>query len=162
MRAPLTGLIAAVALIPATSFAACQGQTVLSCPIGKKQLEVCLHGGTATYSFGPKGRAELTLSSPIETLDYTPWNGIGRSIWEAVAFHNDGVSYEVWASVDRMADNPIYEGGVNVLRGDALVAQLSCDKGSKVSDLDPLYQAKRAAGQCWNHETFEWGPPCPG
>lgn len=154
-------LIIALLLFPSTSFAACPGQTILSCPIGKKQLELCLNGPIATYSFGPKGRPELILSSPIATLDYTPWSGIGRSIWESVTFQNDGISYEVWAGVDRMAENAVYEGGVNVLKGDAVLAQLSCNAGSQVTDLDPVYQAKLAVGQCWNLETYQWDTSCP-
>ncbi len=155
---PLARLLTLVFLLaPGTVFASCPETTVLSCPIGKKQLAVCLTGTTATYSFGPQGRPELTLSSSVAALDYTPWNGIGRSIWETVAFHNGPTSYEVWASVDRMAENPRYEGGVNVLKNGALIAQLTCNPGSEVSDLGPLEAAKTAAGLCWGFESRVWG-----
>lgn len=138
------------------ALAACPETTILSCPIGKKQLEVCLTGPTATYSFGPRGRPELVLSDRIETLDYTPWNGIGRAIWETVVFHNGPVSYEVWASIDRMDRNAAYEGGVSVLKNGNQVALLRCNPGSRITDFAPLSDAKAQAGLCWDMDVTTW------
>jgi hypothetical protein len=148
--------LAFLLLTPTATLAACPDQTILSCPIGKKQLEVCLTGGVATYSFGPRMRPELTLTSAIETLDYIPWNGIGRAMSEAVAFHNGPTSYEVWSSIDRMSAAPQHEGGVNVLKNGNLLAQLTCNPGSWVEDFGTLYIAKEAIGQCWNAGINQW------
>ncbi len=157
----MRALILTLILSPAMAQAACPDQTVLSCPIGKKQLEVCLTGATVTYAFGPKGAPELTLSEPLETVAFTPWPGVGGAIWQSVAFTNNGTTYEVWDAIQRGPDETSpREGGINVLRDDALQAQLDCKTGTVTGSVDMLYDAKTSAGQCWNTDSFQWGT-CP-
>jgi hypothetical protein len=115
-----------------------------------------------SYSFGPKGRPEITLTSAIRDTDYQPWSGVGRAMWDAVRFTNQGTTYEVWTSLDRMAENAGWEGGVNVLKGEELLASPTCAPGSVRGDLGDIFDAKIDAGQCWNFDSFAWqDAPCP-
>lgn len=144
-------------LLAAPAHAICQEEEVFSCPIGKKVVEVCSFRGELTYSFGREGNPEIILYEPLETVAYTPWPGIGRAIWDSVAFQNEGVTYEVWSSFDKMDENAILEGGVNVMQGERLLASLTCDKGSVDHSLDPIMDLKSAIGQCWDPEAQAWG-----
>lgn len=153
MRAAL--LLVLLAAVPAQ--AACRGDEAFSCQIGGKRVEVCYWKGMLTYRFGPEGKPEITLNEPLETVAYTPWPGIGRAIWDSVAFENEGVTYEVWSSFDRMDENAVLEGGVNVMEGDKLLATLTCDKGSVGTALDAISELKAGIGQCWDYGTRTWG-----
>jgi hypothetical protein len=146
-----------VFLLAAPAHAACPGDTAFSCPIGKKTLEICHAKGLLTYQFGRKGKPELIISEPLETVAYTPWLGIGRAIWDSVAFENEGVTYEVWSSFDKMDENAVLEGGVNVMEGDTLLATLTCDKGSVGAALDAISDLKGGIGQCWDFDSRAWG-----
>ncbi len=156
MRAALllAGLAAAAA---SPGWTACQGDEAFSCQIGAKRVEVCYWKGMVTYSFGRKGKPELTLGEPLETVAFTPWPGIGSSLWETVAFQNEGYTYEIWTSVERdpEATEP-RSGGVRVLQGDQTVAELNCDRGT-ATPMDTLYDLKDGIGQCWDMETRSWG-----
>jgi hypothetical protein len=159
MRAALLLLLLAA---PAAGpvWAACQEEEVFSCPIGKKVVEICAFRGELTYSFGREGSPELILYEPLETVDYTPWSGIGRAIWDMVAFENEGVTYEVWSSFDRLDENAVLEGGVNVVQGDETLATLTCDKGSVKWGLDTISDLKAGIGQCWDYDSQSWTNDC--
>lgn len=146
-----------LALLAAPASAACQGDEAFSCTIGKKTLDVCYWKGALIYSYGPEGKPELTIAEPLETAAYTPWPGIGRAIWDRVSFQNEGTTYEVWTSFDKMDETAVLEGGVNVLQGDKTLASLTCDKGSVAHSLDPISGLKSGIGQCWNLEAQAWG-----
>ncbi|MBL9073106.1 hypothetical protein [Tabrizicola sp.] len=146
-----------LALLATPASATCQGDEAFSCRIGKKTLEVCYWKGALIYSYGREGKPELTIAEPLETVAYTPWPGIGRAIWDTVAFQNDGTTYEVWTSFDKMDENAILEGGVNVMQGDKTLATLTCDKGSVIHSLDPILDLKARIGQCWAPDTQSWG-----
>jgi hypothetical protein len=145
-------------LLAAPAHAACQGDEAFSCQIGAKTLEVCYWKGMLTYAYGPEGKPELFLNEPLETVAYTPWPGIGPSMWETVAFQNDGYTYEVWTSVERdpEATSP-RSGGVRVMQGDASVAELTCDRGT-ATPMDGLNDLKAGIGQCWDMDSRAWGP----
>ena len=143
-------------LLAAPVHAACPDDTVFSCPIGKKTLEICHAKGLLTYSFGRGGKPELIISERLETVAYTPWPGIGRAIWDSVAFENEGVTYEVWTSFDRMDETAVMEGGVNVMQGDKTLATLTCNKGSVGRGLEGLSDLKAGIGQCWDYESRSW------
>lgn len=149
-----------LALLAAPAHAACQGDEAFSCQIGAKTLDVCYWKGMLTYRFGPDGKPEITLSERLETVAFTPWPGIGSSLWETVAFQNDGYTYEVWTSVERdpEASEP-RSGGVRVMQGDTTVAELTCDRGTATS-MDGLYDLKDGIGQCWDMETQSWTNVC--
>jgi hypothetical protein len=146
-----------LALLASPASAACQGDEAFSCRIGKKTLDVCYWKGSLIYRFGPEGQPELTIAEPLETVAYTPWPGIGRAIWDTVAFQNDGVTYEVWTSFDKMDESAVLEGGVNVMQGDTSLASLTCDKGSVAHGLDVISDLKAGIAQCWDPEGQAWG-----
>ena len=83
---------------------------ILNCQIeGSKNHLILSHNeGDMIYQFGPKAAPELELREPKDSRKYTPWNGIGRTIWEAVAFENEGYFYEVWGALDKIdaIENP--------------------------------------------------------
>lgn len=150
-------LLGLLTLTPA--WADCAGEVIFACKIKTKTLELCLTADALRYTFG-KGQPDLTITTPLPQLDYTPWNGIGRSMWEAVRFENRGVTYEVWSSIDKLMDEndpaPIWSGGVIVSRGDATLAQLVCTTPPEPPFIDVLYDAKTAVGQCWNFDRRAW------
>ncbi len=162
---------ALASLIATPALAGCPAGSVpiLTCSFqnGAKQVTACQDGVSATYAFGKTGRApELTLSTPVADLDYTPWPGIGRSIWATTAFENQGFTYLLWYNYDKIdaledaqaagAPDPL-TAGISVLRGDGEgLASLECDPGSITTRMDALSQAKEALGLCWDGQT--WGP----
>jgi hypothetical protein len=125
---------------------------------GAKRVDACLQGDVATYRFRPAaGVPDLLLAQPVGEVEMWPWPGVGRWLSEAAGFANDGFAYRVSHAVDRLSENPEVTGAVQVLRGDAVLAELPCDPGSvTVADLYPLYEAKEAAGQCWSREAQDW------
>lgn len=144
-------------LLATPASAACRGEEAFSCRIGKKTLDICHWKGALIYRYGPEGQPELAIAEPLETVAYTPWPGFGRAIWDKVAFQNDGVTYEVWTSFDKMDENAVLEGGVNVMQGDTSLASLTCDKGSVAHGLDVISDLKAGIGQCWDGESETWG-----
>jgi hypothetical protein len=152
-------------LLAAPAQAACQNDlTIFSCKIGAKTLQVCEWKGMLIYQFGPEGAPELSLTTPIQDADFTPWPGIGRTMWNELAFHNDGVTYRVWSSLEKQLEEnqpePQVEGGVSVTRGEAELASLTCTPGSVTAALDVIYDRKTAIGQCWDYEANRW-QACP-
>jgi hypothetical protein len=146
-------------LAPAATHAGCQGEILLSCPIAgsTKHLDMCLDGGELVYSFGRAGSPELILYEPLSEGTFTPWQGIGRSINEEVAFRNESYSYIVSWALDRLEnDHPVY-AGVTIQKGDAFVARLECEQGSVGPSFEPiLTDAMAAIGQCWDPSTYGW------
>jgi hypothetical protein len=68
------------------------------------------------------------------------------------------VTYLVHYAVERDPSDPEVRGGITVMRGDNVLAELACDPGSVVTSGYPLpvYDAKEAAGQCWDYQTHSW------
>lgn len=160
MRGLLVGLAVAVG-VPVQA-QACD-TVLLSCTInGSRQVTVCLSDATVTYAYGKPGKPpELTLTAALADGVYTPWNGIGRYISDSITFRNAGYAYEVWQSVDRMTPDASPAYGVNVMQGDAVLKDLTCDSGAQAQPFDSLYAATEAQGLCWNFETRGWQDACP-
>lgn len=150
-------------MFPLPAMAACTGTTLVSCTIkGANTLEVCLNGDDLTYAYGPTGRApDLTLRAPLANGTYTPWNGIGRVMWDSVTFTNDRYQYEVFASVDRMEADADIESGVVVSQDGNIVATLVCDPAPGMMLFDTLYDQMTALGYCWNRDSDVWARVCP-
>ena len=164
-------LSALAVLIAGPALAGCPAGTtpILTCTFehGAKRVDACQDGTTATYAFGKAGQApDLTLVTPVADLDYTPWPGVGRSIWEEVSFYNQDITYLLWFNYDKVnaieeaqaagAPDPL-TAGISVLRGDGEgLASLECDPGSIDTEMDALSDAKERLGLCWDGET--WGP----
>jgi hypothetical protein len=167
MRLPIA-LLTIFATAP-MAFAECTTpqDTFLSCTFsnGRKAVDVCVEGGNMTYRFGPVGKVpDLVLSVPVVDVDYTPWPGIGRAIWETVTFQNGKTSYVVAGVIERRFseeenDEPesAISGLINVVEGEETLATLDCDAGSVVFAYGgSIYDAKTAAGQCYNLEEQQW------
>lgn len=151
--------LSALLLAPLPAVADClPGGHVFSCRIGAKVLELCQQGEALTYSFGPRGKPELVLAEPLRSVDYTPWPGVGSTIWQSVRFENLGYGYEVWAATDRSGGG--LEGGVNVMQNERLLAQQNCDRGTISGPLDILYSLKESVGLCWDHAAHRWSADC--
>ena len=155
-RLALASLLAS--LLPTGALADCPYEAeVFHCRIGKKTVEICHWRGALIYSFESAGKTDLSIAQPLETIAYQPWPGVGSSIWESVTFHNEGYSYEVWTSVERDPDDTSgLQGGINVLKGEEVRAQLTCDPGTASQSLDVIYGLKESIGQCWDFESRSW------
>jgi len=146
-----------IALLPLGAQAACPQETYISCPLeGGKYLEVCISGSRFTYDFGSQGAPDLSLAVAMAAGTVTPWPGFGRSIWASVGFPNDDFTYEVWASVDRDPEAIDPSGGVNVLRGEEMIAQFTCRPGTVTAPAFVLEDAMAAQGFCWDFSTRTW------
>lgn len=156
----------ALTLFASTAQAGCYGSgtSLFHCTMsgGKKALDVCLQGGVATYSFGKIGQApDLLLARKEVDVMMSPWNGIGRSIYEEIGFNNREFSYIIGYSMDRRVEALPIAGTLIVVEGDATAAELSCDEGSvKTADFYPLFEAKERAGQRYCPEAFFWADSC--
>jgi hypothetical protein len=116
-----------------------QTDVFLSCTFseGRKAVTVDVTGNVISYRFGVPGEMpELIMERDVSQVVYTPWNGIGRNIWEQVDFINDDYTYQVWGNRAKImdAEDPLIEvsGGIGVLKEGELLANLSCDPGSVV------------------------------
>jgi len=168
MRKPILSLAMLIAASGALRAEGCfgPGMPLFHCTVkhGAKTVDVCLQDSVAYYRFGPVAApAEMLLAQPVAEVHMSPWNGIGRMIYEEVGFSNAAFDYAVHYAIDRLPEDgevrSTISGGVTVIKGDQTMAQLACDAGSiSVNDLYPLYEAKEAVGQCWDREIFRWGP----
>jgi hypothetical protein len=151
-------LLAALAATPV--IADCPGEQIFSCKIRAKTLELCLTSAEVRYSFGRAGDPDLILSADVLQVDFIPWNGWGRTMLNQVRFYKDGVTYAVWASIDKQIseDDPErqWQGGVNVTRGDDPLADLTCSGPPDPPWIDALYDAKQRVGQCWDFDQKVW------
>lgn len=106
-----------------------------------KAVEVCTDGNFVEYAFGyPNQRPELAVTLAFqEGAEMVPWNGVGRTIWEAIRLTNNDVVYEVYGGFDKQASvewdpatdpNPTF-GGIVVedFAGNEL-AHLRCTPGT--------------------------------
>jgi len=141
--------------------------TFLSCTFsnGRKAVDVCVEGDNLTYRFGRVGHPpDLALSVTVIDADYLPWPGVGSAIWETVTFQNQKTSYEVMGVIDRIFPEDENEdiqvdvrGGIEVIESGETLARLDCDAGSvDFSFGGSIYDAKKAANQCWDFEEDRW------
>ncbi len=150
-----------LALLPLPAAAACPNESeIFSCTIKGKPLQICHWKGALIYNFGAVDKPELSIAEPLESVAYNPWPGFSRSIWSSVIFRNKAVSYEVWASFDRLDKNADLEGGIIVKEGPTPLAELTCDKGSVTQLLDVIGELKSDIGQCWDFDSQSWQATC--
>lgn len=155
-------LVPFLALLPLPAAADCSpGETVFSCQIGAKALEICTETDILIYRFGPEAAPEMLIAEPLESVSFTPWPGVSSDIWETVAFFNEGYTYEVWTSVARDPEDTMgLQGGVRVLQGDEMVAELRCDQGTPSQSLDVIWTLKESVGMCWDFGNQSWQYTC--
>jgi len=147
-RALVSLLLGGVASVSAASAGCDQGELLFHCSFsqGKKAVTLCQEGERYSYAYGRIGYApELRLVRDLPELGFTPWNGIGRSIWEEVTFRNASVEYLIGYSIDRVSEaGP--EGSLTVMEGGQRLALLICDAGSVEVNFTPLANAVFDAG----------------
>jgi hypothetical protein len=156
----VTAFSAAALALPTLAAAACDGTQIISCPVegSAKQLDVCAGATGFTYSFGPAGAPELTLSAPYADGPVTPWPGAGSAIWSSVRFEAGGYAYDVYLSVDRNTEDAPTQGGVRVLSipGETTVADIACTAGPWFADVFAISDAMYTAGYCHDREEQVW------
>jgi hypothetical protein len=153
--------VLAITLLP-TLVAATEG-AFLTCTVGSKQLALSIQDETVTYSFGPQGKPELVIQEPVATVDYRPWNGIGRTNVYYVTFYNHNYSYTVVSSTnyENYRNNiHYYDARIWVERDDKVLVILKCNEQFAGDPLDPIPEAKFALGQCWSREAEQWSENC--
>ncbi|WP_109468272.1 hypothetical protein [Albibacillus kandeliae] len=144
-----------------------QGQeTFTSCQIAGHDTEVfvCFDNQTVTYSYGPiGGPADLTLSEPIERVNFEPWSGLGTAISESVTFFNQDYGYSVGGGFERpfseeeMQRTQTRFGWVEVTENGERVASLECIPETVTYGFGGgLHDAKLAAGQTWDWVSKTW------
>lgn len=137
------------------------GETVFSCQVGQKALEICYEQETLIYNFGPPGAPELVIAEPLASATYQPWPGVSSSIWETLSFFNAGYVYDVTTSVSRDAGaDETLQGAITVWQNDSIVAEVACDHGTASNSLDVVWNMKEAIGQCWDFENQTWATSC--
>ena len=164
-------LVLPFVLVASPAWAVCDAgeQLFMSCQIENSAniLRVCFDKDNVHYRFGPAQQTpDLALSEAIGAVDYTPWPGVGRAIWEEIAFRNNDYRYTVSVGFDRMFDEAEYNatphhgfGGVRVTRGaaDAEVVSLSCERATVDFGWDDtLFRMKNALGFVWDDRLREW------
>lgn len=123
------------------------GTELFSCTFndGAKAVELCdalwEDGDKLSYGFFKTGGAvEKEIVQEKTDMFYTPWNGTGSYVTESVTFDGGGgYAYEVWAGGEREPDAQL-EGGINVLKDNSVIANLTCDAGSVTSDIDLMIE----------------------
>ncbi|MFQ5622510.1 MAG: hypothetical protein ACE5FS_03845 [Paracoccaceae bacterium] len=153
--------LAFAGLLASPALGACPegSANILSCTLsaGGKAVSACWRDETASYAFGRPGAApELTIETPLTEAGYRPWNGIGGSIYEEVTFANRGVSYTVWAAMERNQEANPLSGGILVTRDGAEIAALKCDPGSVETGFGALFERMEQLGRCWDYGEHAW------
>lgn len=164
LRVCLAALFLAAGSAGASAACFGPGTPMFTCSFngGQKQVNVCLQANVVLYSFGPTGGApELLMGRDVIGVEMSPWNGVGRSIWEEITLYSGVFSYNLSYALDRNPDGDVPSGRLVVGRGDSEVAELICDAGSvDIHDFYPLFEAKEASGQRYCPSTFSWGSGC--
>ena len=107
-----------------------------------QELTICdMPDGQYLYQYGKPGQSpELEIRSTQEEVVYTPWNGMGSTIWARLGFRNKGYFYDVGRGIQKGGASPpwgfvdIYEPG-----NDKAIATKDCQTGTVVGDLDGLW-----------------------
>ncbi|WP_417243044.1 hypothetical protein [Celeribacter sp.] len=144
-------VVLAFAACPVWAICAGNQEPVFACSLGGKQVELCLTPAEnrVTYRFGPDRAPEIELTRDFDQITVQPWNGIGRTIWDRVSLPNGGFSYTLYWAYDKI--DQVVSGGIEVARGESIVASLICEdagEGGALFELDTLNFAMQDAGYC--------------
>lgn len=156
-------------LLASPASAACRTgeQVFMSCQIEQstKTVSVCYDEMRAYYRFGVAGQVpELSLAKPIADLDYRPWNGLGKDIWEEIRFRVGPYEYAVHGGYERPwgdelpEDNPYRNfGAVSVAYQGEVFMDLECDRATiDFTWADDILRAKERLGFVWDDRAREW------
>lgn len=150
---------------PAFAVYACKGEIFVSCFVGKnRHLKVCIEPAAAeaepkfVYSFVENHKEGLLLSESFSAKTVSPWSGVGRAINSTVSFNHKAYQYQVWQSYDRLDKEAVLQAGVRVFKGERNIASHSClaDNRTRIAPILTLEDAMKAAGWCYNTDSFEW------
>ncbi len=165
---PRTGLLCLSLCAATAANAECpQGQYDFnSCRIAGRNTEVsvCYDDDTVTYSYGPVGKPpELFLTEPIATVDFQPWHGVGKAIFESVTFYNGDYAYQVGGGFDRpfteeeMEQGPQHFGLIDISKHGKSLATLECVPDTVSFGLGGgIFYLKDAAGYEWDDLALSW------
>ena len=136
--------IGAAGLQAAPNCAPFGGEVLFHCKIegSSRHVTICdLPDKRYLYQYGKPGQPpELSLERAQSEVVYTPWNGVGNSIWARLGFRNNGYLYDVGRSIQKGGESPpegfldIYEPG-----NDTPIATKQCRTGTVQGDLDGLW-----------------------
>ena len=150
-------------LTPTLAAAACPEVTLVSCGLAKsqKRVELCLTGDTLRYRFGTAQAVELELIRDLAEASFTPWPGIGRTMWEELSLENEGVTYQFSSYSEKLMEEGTEDQlalgtDLFVQRGDQVLAKLTCDP-AQVSDFYPVGEALQALGYCLGEDGWRKG-----
>lgn len=169
-RLTLLGLVLATG---AQANCAVDQQVFSSCQIEEHNTEVfvCFDDEIATYRYGPiDGSPELSLSEAVETVEFRPWSGIGRSTGESITFYNGNYSYHLVGGFERLLPEPEdldengdydaktrHYGWLEVaLNGEILVEFTCIPETVGYAFGGGIYDLKVDAGQTWDDHTRSW------
>ena len=137
-----------------------------SCKIEGRNTEVsvCYDSTTATYSYGPVGGTpDLVLSEPIGTVDFQPWHGVGKAIFDSMTFYNEDYSYQVGGGFDRPFSEEEMEQGIrrfgwiDIAKNGQSIATLECEPDTVSYGFgDGIFDVKLAAGYEWDSLSRTW------
>ncbi|MFY9206542.1 MAG: hypothetical protein WAO67_12500, partial [Yoonia sp.] len=120
-----------------------QEQLYMSCEIAGRDthVSICFDEDRIYYRYGTvDGVPELELEEPLASVSYIPSSRIGQSVWDEVRFGNGQYTYKIetgfltdrenllegeWPPAVRFGD--IRWGGIDVLRGGEILAELVCE-----------------------------------
>ncbi len=152
-----------LALTPSLASAACPEITLVSCGLANsaKRVELCLTGDSLRYRFGTAQNTELELIRDVAEASYTPWPGIGRTMWEELSLENAGTTYQFSSYAEKLMEEGTEDQlalgtDLLVLRGEKVLAKLTCDP-AQVSDLYPVGKALHARGYCLGEDGWRKG-----
>ncbi|MCV6594716.1 MAG: hypothetical protein OIF48_17330 [Silicimonas sp.] len=129
-----------------------------ACEFGQDRDVTVTHDAeTARYAFRHPTNS-LTLTRPFAQIDYTPWPGMGRTIWEEIGFDNAGYRYTVFAGIDRDPEvTNGRSGGIIVSKDGREIVRLDCRPDSiNFPWSTSLLEAMEAAGRCLDIGSQSW------
>ena len=125
---------------------------------GNKVAIVCGTGEQARYRFGRTGRMpEVSLLQSLTDV-YVPWMGVGRYKNEAITFENNGSTYKIYSSTDRLGDDLYLSAGIDIIQSDKIITNMTCDKESAEVAIPEASNLLESFGQCWSRENGIWIP----
>lgn len=102
--------------------------TVFQCKTtNNKIVSVTINHENIYYRFGkPKVAPELSFSVPKDKASTFQWKGWGNSISYSVNIPNGDITYTVYSSIDKLAEEQKAEAGIMVQNKDKLLARILC------------------------------------
>lgn len=102
----------------------------------------------------------IAASSAIEMVDLTPWLGFGRNTGSILTLAIDDGTVDLFSSFDTRSTDPKWHAGANLFYAGQFKAQYLCVETFEGDWLDPVFDAKINAGQCWDRESESWKTVC--